>query len=196
MKLDWISAVLPAMFIIFLNLPTKALAQQPGTPAPPSSASQADEYGAGSVGNIGALGGVGFLNNSGGSGFTYGLEGNWMLSHAFQMGVQFNSLQPSQTVLNSLSYSNTLTNIDAALRWVPSETAYGLKLGIMAGFGILSLGAPGQNSKVNLYYGVSGVYDFMFSNRWSLGPEVDYLWNSDSTGFSQLNIFASARYWF
>ena len=142
-------------------------------------------------GNVGLLGGIASLNNGGGSPFTYGVMANYVATPNWIFGLQFNSMSPSVSVLGT-SYSQTLSNLDAVV-----EYSWDMwKVGILLGTQMYSSTVPGATNSSNFNYGLVGAYDWMLGTNFSVGPQVEAIWTSQSGGYTEIDFLAALKYWF
>ncbi len=142
--------------------------------------------------NIGALGGIGILSNSGGSPFTYGLETDYKFDPSWSVGLLFNALTPNSVSVAGTSYTVGLSNLDLAIKYIMDQWSFG----VLLGFETFSTNVPGASGGSYMNYGLVAGYDFQLGSNFSLGPQIDLLWNGQSGGYQETDILAAIKYWF
>ena len=141
--------------------------------------------------SLGLLAGVANLNNSGGSPVTYGLAYDYGINNDWRIGVQANTMNPSSVTVGSSSYTQTLTNIDFAIKYTFSSWQFGA----LVGNSMASSNVPGSSSSSGTNYGALIAYDWVMGS-WSAGAQVDNLWSTVSNGFTVTDAELTLKYWF
>jgi hypothetical protein len=144
------------------------------------------------IGEIALLGGIARLNNGGGSQFIYGVEGDYFFDPNWSIGILSDTVNPNSVSVAGVSYSQSLSNLDFAVKFTWNQ----LTLGILAGVGTTETTVPGGSSSSNLNYGLVGAYDYLLSNKFSLGPQLDVLWTTLTNGYTEIDFLVTAKYWF
>ncbi len=156
-----------------------------------ASIAHAEGSGSSTVGYVGALLGIGMVNNSGGTNFTYGLGGGYKFMPDWSVGADF--------TYNSFTVPSPLTaNLSLILANIKYYFGSGGFAGLKLGEGTVSYsgtGSPGSAS--NLAWGPTVGYNYIFTDKWSVGGEANLIWISNSNpGVSVFQILANLKYWF
>ena len=134
--------------------------------------------------SVGLMVGQASLSNGGGKMITYGLSANLNFDPHWQLGGQFNIMSPQ-------SKFQSLTNFDAAVKYLQGNWNAGILLGIN-----LARSADDSES-INFNSGVTGGYDWKIPKTdLSVGPQVDLLWSPIDSGLTTLDMMVALRYSF
>jgi hypothetical protein len=177
------------LFVLSLSLISwAATAGAAGAAAAPTPSTSASAYNF----DVGLLAGVGILNNGGGSPFTYGIEADYLIDPSWSVGLLFNALTPNSASLAGTSYSLGLSNLELAIKYIID----GWNVGILFGFNTFTTNIPGASGGSYMNYGLTTGYDFQLGSGFSVGPQLDFLWTSQSSGFQETDIMAAIKYSF
>jgi hypothetical protein len=142
--------------------------------------------------DVAALAGVGILNNNGGSPFAYGVEVDYQLEPSWSIGLEFTTLNPNSTTIGGSSYSLGVTNLDFSIKYLVGS----FNIGGLVGYNAYSTNVPAGTSGSYLNYGATAGYDIAVCPSFSVGPQVDVLWTSQSAGYQETNVLAAFKYLF
>ena len=141
------------------------------------------------IATAGVQGGIVNLSG-GGRPFTLGFSSDIIFDPDWRIGVQLSTINNSISV-SGADYSQEFINVDAAIKHAWDK----FEIGVLVGLSLYDTKSPAASSGTYFNCGLMASYDWMLMRDFSIGPQINLLWITQSGGMTEFSTLVGAKYW-